>query len=48
MELTSESQPEVSHSVCQRWGNPKLDGFLTIDEMKATLSPIVNLGLAVQ
>lgn len=48
MELASESQPEVSHSVCQRWGNPKLDGFLTIDEMKATLSPIVNLGLAVQ
>ena len=43
MELSSESQPEVSQLTCQRWGSPRLDSFLTIEEMKATLSPIVEL-----
>lgn len=46
MNLARESQPEVSQPVCQRWGSRKLDGFLTIDEMKATLSPLVELVLA--
>jgi hypothetical protein len=45
MELSSELQPEVSQLACQRWGSPRLDSFLTIDEMKATLNPIVELNL---
>lgn len=48
MDLAPGSQPEVNQLVCQRWGSRKLDGFLTIDEMKATLSPIVELILAAE
>lgn len=45
MELSSDTQPEVRQLLCMRWGSPRLDRFLTIDEMKATLSPIVELRL---
>ena len=48
MDLAPESQPQVNQLVCQRWGSRKLDGFLTIDEMKATLSPIVELVLGAE
>ena len=46
MELSSDTQPEVSQLACQRWGSPRLDSFLTIDEMKTTLSPIVELNIS--
>ena len=45
MELSSESQPHVTLLECQRWGDPVLDSFVTIDEMKDTLSPIVELNV---
>jgi len=48
MELSSEAQPEVSQLACQRWGSPRLDSFLTIDEMKTTLSPIVELNVDIE
>ena len=48
MELSSESQPAVSQLACQRWGDPRMDGFVTIDKMKATLSPIVELNTGLE
>lgn len=48
MNLAGESQPEVNQLVCQRWGSRKLDGFLTIDDMRTTLSPLVELVLAAE
>jgi hypothetical protein len=48
MDLAPESQPEVNQLVCQRWGSRKLDGFVTIKEMKTTLSPIVELVLGAE
>ena len=43
MEISSDTQPEVTRLVCQRWGSPTLDNFVTIKEMKATLAPLVTL-----
>ena len=48
MELSSESQPAVSQLVCQRWGSPRMDGFVTIEKMKATLSPIVEINTGIE
>ncbi len=46
MELSSDQQPEVNRLLCMRWGSPRLDRFVTIDEMKSTLSPQVELVLS--
>lgn len=43
MVLSSESQPQVNQLACQRWGSPRLDGFVTVEQMKATLDPVVEL-----
>lgn len=43
MDLSSDLQPEVNQLLCMRWGSPRLDRWVTIDEMRATLSPIVDL-----
>ena len=48
MDISADSQPEVSQLACQRWGIPRMDGFVTIDEMKATLSPIVELNVGIE
>ena len=45
MELSSDTQPEVSVLVCQRWGDRRLDGFLTIPEMQGTLGGLVTMTL---
>ena len=48
MDLSADSQSEVSQLACQRWGVPRMDGFVTIDEMKATLSPIFEFNFGVE
>ena len=48
MELDSDIQPDIIRLVCQRWGSVRLDGYLTINEMKTTLSGLVNLNIISQ
>ena len=45
MELSSDLQPEVSQLLCMRWGSVRLDSWVTINEMQATLTPIVKIEL---
>lgn len=45
MELSSELQPEVSQLLCLRWGSVRFDSWVTIDEMRVTLKPIVEIEL---
>lgn len=46
MELTSDRQPEVKRLTCSRWGMISDDGWLTIAEMKSTLSGLVDIVLS--
>lgn len=45
MELDSDKQPDIFQLICQRWGSRRLDGYLTINEMKTTLSGLVNINI---
>jgi hypothetical protein len=46
MELTARAQPEVRRLVCARWGMVNEDGWPTVDEMRATLGPIIEFEFA--
>lgn len=46
MELSSDTQPEVRQLNCIRWGDRRLDGYVTIPEMQATLGGLVSMTLA--
>jgi hypothetical protein len=48
MELDSDIQPDIVRLVCMRWGSTRLDGFLTINEMKTTLGSLVSLDIVSQ
>jgi len=48
MNLSSEAQPEVHQMLCRRLGKASWRSFVTIDEMKKTLSPIVEINLALE
>jgi hypothetical protein len=48
MELDSDIQPDIVRLVCLMWGSRRLDGFLTINEMKATLGGLVSLDIVSQ
>lgn len=45
MDLSSDSQPEVRQLLCMRWSSARIDQFVRIHEMQATLAPIVELEL---
>lgn len=46
MELTGGSQPEVTRLTCSRWGMISDDGWPTLNEMRDTLAPLVEIELA--
>ena len=46
MELASDQQPEVTRLTCSRWGMISDDGWLTMAEMKSTLSGLVDIVLS--
>ena len=48
MDLSSEAQPEVNQMLCRRMGQARFRNFVTIDEMIKTLSPIVEINLALE
>jgi hypothetical protein len=48
MNLSSEAQPEVHQMLCRRLGKASWRSFVTIDEMIKTLSPIVEINLALE
>lgn len=43
MELSSDDQPNVDVLVCARWGTMRLDGYLTLEEIRAALGKVVRL-----
>ena len=43
MELSSDQQPEVKDLRCAVWGTTYIEGYLTIDQMQATLGDLVKL-----
>ena len=43
MELSSAQQPEVRDLRCAIWGTPYVEGFLTIDQMRAALGDSIEL-----
>jgi hypothetical protein len=46
IELTGGSQPEVTRLTCSRWGMISDDGWPTLNEMRDTLAPLVEIELA--
>ena len=48
MELSSDQQPEVSDLRCAIWGTISVEGYLTIDQMQATLGNLVKLAPAIR
>lgn len=45
MELVPAAQPEVKSLTCARWGMMQEDGWPSIDEMKATLRPLIEISI---
>ncbi|MDJ0958596.1 MAG: hypothetical protein QNI91_17140 [Arenicellales bacterium] len=43
MELSSDEQPEVKDLRCAIWGTTYIEGYLTIEQMQATLGDLVKL-----
>jgi len=48
MELDPDLQADIVRLVCMRWGSIGLDGYLTINEMQATLGGLVNINMSSQ
>lgn len=46
MTLSSGNQPQVTQLICSQWGELNVVGWVTIDEMKATLDGLVEIVLA--
>lgn len=45
MDLRSDTQPDVYRMTCLRWALPKYPEYLSIDEIRGTLSPLFTLRL---
>jgi hypothetical protein len=46
IELIGGSQPEVTRLTCSRWGMISDDGWPTLNQMRDTLAPLVEIELA--